>query len=140
MTTFFKSALLALSLGAAGLSASIPAASAAGLEYRFGGGENSIIIRDHNSDRDRGRQDWRRGHDDRRDGWGRDGGRRHGRHLDQGFCDPDRAIGKARSMGLHRARIVEANRRYVSVDGFNRGRRVEVTFANVWSCPVAGYR
>lgn len=141
MATVFKSAVLALSLAAAGLAVSAPAASAAGLEYRFGGADSSVIIRNHNSDRDHGRQDdWRRGRDDRRGDWSRDGGRHHGQHLAQGFCDPDRAIGKARSMGLHRARIADANRRYISVDGFNRGRHVEVRFGNVWSCPVAGYR
>ncbi|PWV97686.1 hypothetical protein DFR52_106210 [Hoeflea marina] len=144
MSRFLKSAILALSLAAAGLSAATPAASAAGLEYRFGGGESSVIIRGHDrgSDwgHDRDRDGERRRDRDDRGGWGRDGARHHGQHLAQGFCDPARAIDKARSMGLRRARVADASRRTLTVDGFRRGRLVEITFGNVWSCPVADYR
>ncbi|QKD02452.1 hypothetical protein [Mesorhizobium loti] len=70
----------------------------------------------------RHRRDERRD-DDRRDGWRRG-------------CSPDRALDKAERMGLHRARIVDVNRRTVKVMGRQDGDRVVIVFANERGCPV----
>jgi hypothetical protein len=51
-------------------------------------------------------------------------------------CSPDRALGKAERMGLHRARIVDVSRRTVKVAGRQNGDRVVVVFANERGCPV----
>ncbi|QPC88347.1 hypothetical protein GA830_17495 [Mesorhizobium sp. NBSH29] len=69
------------------------------------------------------RRDWRE--DRRGNGW---------RHA----CSPDRALDKAERMGLRRVRIVDVNRRTISVAGRSyRGRQV-VTFARAPRCPVVG--
>lgn len=70
----------------------------------------------------RHRRDERRD-DDRRDDWRRG-------------CSPDRALDKAERMGLHRARIVDVNRRTVKVMGRQDGDRVVIVFANERGCPV----
>jgi hypothetical protein len=69
-------------------------------------------------DEDYGRRDWRRDRDFRRG------------------CSPDRALDKAERMGLHRARIVDMNRRTVKVAGRQDGDRVVVVFANERGCPI----
>lgn len=51
-------------------------------------------------------------------------------------CSPDRALDKAERMGLHRARIVDVNRRTVKVMGRQDGDRVVIVFANERGCPV----
>ncbi|MBZ9676156.1 hypothetical protein [Mesorhizobium sp. ES1-1] len=68
------------------------------------------------------REDWRR------DDWRRDEWRRG--------CSPERALGKAERMGLHRVRILDVNRRTVKVAGRQYGDRVVVVFANERGCPV----
>ena len=70
--------------------------------------------------RDERRGDWR---DERRGEWRRG-------------CSPDRALDKAERMGLHRARIVDVNRRVVKVMGRQDGDRVVIVFANQRGCPV----
>lgn len=64
----------------------------------------------------------RRG-DERRDDWRRG-------------CSPDRALDKAERMGVHRARIIDVNRRTVKVMGRQDGDRVVIVFANDRGCPV----
>ncbi|PWV97688.1 hypothetical protein DFR52_106212 [Hoeflea marina] len=129
MNSFIKTALVALSLATAGLSVSAPAASAASIGISIDGSGASVqLVRDH------GRNDgWRRDHG-RRDDW-----RRHGPRRD-GICAPQRALNKARHMGVHRARVTDADRRIVKVRGVHRGHRVNVIFANARGCPVIGYR
>ena len=122
MNTFIKTALVALSLATAGLGVSAPAASAATVGISVGnGGAPVLLVRDH------GRHD--------RNGWNR-----HQRPQRHGFCSPQRALNKVQHMGVHRARVTDANRRIVKVRGVHRGHRVNVLFANVRGCPVVGYR
>ncbi|PWV99964.1 hypothetical protein DFR52_103165 [Hoeflea marina] len=123
MNSIIKSAFLALSLATAGLAVSAPAASAAGIELQLG--TNGVIIRDNN-----GRHDDRNRHN----GWN------NGRQQTRDACSPQRALNKAERMGVHRARLTDANRRTVTVRGVKRGHRVNVVFANTSSCPVLGSR
>lgn len=55
-------------------------------------------------------------------------------------CSPRRAVRKARRMGVHRARVVRANRRAVVVRGRSRGDRAVVRFARAPGCPVLAFR
>lgn len=55
-------------------------------------------------------------------------------------CAPRRAVRKARRMGVHRARVIRANRRAVVVAGRSRGDRVVVRFARAPRCPVLTFR
>ncbi|TIN91700.1 MAG: hypothetical protein E5Y06_26710 [Mesorhizobium sp.] len=71
---------------------------------------------------------YRHRRDERRDDWRGDGWRRG--------CSPDRALDKAERMGLHRARIVDNNRRVVKVMGRQYGDRVVIVFANERGCPI----
>ncbi|MFA6155141.1 hypothetical protein [Mesorhizobium sp.] len=71
--------------------------------------------------RDERRDEWRSV--ERRDEWRRG-------------CSPERALGKAQRMGLHRARILDVNRRTVKVMGRQDGDRIVIVFANERGCPV----
>jgi hypothetical protein len=75
-----------------------------------------------------GEDGYRHRRDERRDEWRRDEWRRG--------CSPERALGKAERMGLHRVRILDVNRRTVKVAGRQYGDRVVVVFANERGCPV----
>ena len=72
-----------------------------------------------------------------------DEGRRHGdRWREQGWrrgCSAERALDKADRMGLHRVRIVDEDRRTITVAGRQYGDRVTVTFGRGPHCPVLGY-
>jgi len=114
MFNVIKTATLSAMIGLSTLAA-IPVAHADSLYLGFGNGDDSFFRREHRRD-DR---DWRP--DDR--GWRR-------------FCSPDRALDKAERMGLHRARIVDINRRTVKVAGRQYGDRVLVVFANERGCPI----
>lgn len=129
MTSFLKKSLLAVVLGLGALTASVPAASAAGLDlavetvgYRSG----FLEVRDHDRDRRDGR--WDRRHD-RRD-------RHHGGWGGRGRCSPGLAVQKAREFGLRRARIADVSPRKVVVEGFRRGGYSRIVFANDRHCPV----
>jgi hypothetical protein len=121
MKTFIKTALVALSLAAAGLTVSAPAASAADARL-------TITV-------DSGRH---------HDMWSVAG--RHDRHRDRhwgrhdGRCSVERALNKARDMGLRRARVTEVNRRFVEVSGRRHGGHGRVVFANQSRCPVVAVR
>lgn len=117
MKTFIKTAFVALSLAAAGIAASAPAASAA--DARF------VITIDGG----------RHGGWDRHGDWGRHGGRDRG-----GECSIGRALDKAQSMGLRRARVTDVNRRFVEVSGRHRGDYGRIIFANDRRCPVVAVR
>ncbi|WP_417416223.1 hypothetical protein [Hoeflea sp.] len=123
MNTFIRNALAALVVATAGVAASAPAAHAGGVgfELSIGGHGGGIVIRDH----------------DRRGGWNRfEGHRGHGRSA----CKPQRAVQKARHMGVRRADVVRANNRRVVVQGVRHHRTVRVVFANQRNCPVISYR
>jgi hypothetical protein len=51
-------------------------------------------------------------------------------------CSPERAVNKAERMGLHRARLIDINRRTVKVAGRQYGDRVVIVFANERGCPI----
>lgn len=100
--------------------------------------------------RGRGGNDWDRGGPDRRggdddyhnDGYDRrwDDNRRdddrYERHVVR-FCSDNRALDKAERMGVRRAYIAIAGRRFVEVRGRNRdGRRVALSFGRAPGCPV----
>lgn len=138
MTTLFKKTILAAVLGLGALAASVPAASAAGLDvtidtvgYRNGflqvqgfEGDGEGWGRDGGRDRDRDRWDRR---NDRRHGgdWGR-----------RGRCSPDLAVAKARDFGMRRARVVDMSPRRVVVEGFRRGDYSRMIFINDRGCPT----
>ncbi|UVK41146.1 hypothetical protein LHFGNBLO_002707 [Mesorhizobium sp. AR10] len=102
---------------ALGTFAAIPAAHADSIYLGFGN-NNEPRVGVYSGDDDGYRRDHRR--DDR--GWRR--------------CSPERALGKAERMGLHRVRIVDVNRRTVKVAGRQYGDRVIVVFANQRGCPT----
>ncbi|MEP6565011.1 MAG: hypothetical protein ABJB10_07705 [Mesorhizobium sp.] len=115
MFNMIKTATLSAMIGLSTLAA-IPVAHADSLYLGFGNNDDDNIYRRHHRHDD---NDWRP--DDR--GWRR-------------FCSPERALDKAERMGLHRARIVDINRRTVKVAGRQDGDRVLVVFANERGCPV----
>lgn len=131
MKRFIRTTLAALTLAAAGLGASAPAANAGGVGFELSieGGGSGIVVRDHRRhgwDRYEGRRGWDRFEGHR--GW------------ERGFCRPGRALHKARHMGLRRAEIVRAGHRRVVVEGFRHHRPIRVAFANERHCPVIGWR
>lgn len=117
MKTLIKTALIALSLTAAGLAASATTASA-----RDNGGFSIVIGSG--------------GYDGRHAG----PGRHHRDMRNRVACSPRLAVQKARSMGFHRARVVDVDRRSVKVAGSRRGHRAGVIFANRRGCPVVAVR
>lgn len=136
MTTIFKKTLLAAVLGLGALTASVPAASAAGLSVTVepAGYRNGFLqVQDYDGGWDR--EDYRR---DRGDRWDRDRrpDRRHGDWGRRGRCSPELAIAKARDFGLRRARIVDMSPRRVVVEGFRRGDYRRIIFANERGCPA----
>lgn len=112
MRVVLSTAAVALSLGFA----SIPfgSASAQDLELHMGNNGPRVIMRDDcdpNYERCRDRDDYRR---DRRE-------ERRG-------CSPERALDKARRMGIHRARIERMGRRSIVVSGRSEGEWVSMRF------------
>jgi hypothetical protein len=59
---------------------------------------------------------------------------RHGRRE----CSPGEALNKAERMGLRRVRIVDTDRRSITVAGRAGGHREFVTFGRWGRCPVIG--
>jgi hypothetical protein len=53
-------------------------------------------------------------------------------------CTSERALFKARRMGVRHARIDYVNRREIGVIGRSHGERIYVTFARTRNCPVIG--
>ncbi|MBW3096057.1 hypothetical protein [Pseudohoeflea coraliihabitans] len=110
MLNFVKTTLVAVSLATAGMSASVAPAAASSFSFSFGVGPGY-----HSSH-------WRAPRPAR------------------GYCAPNKALRKARRMGIRHARIVRANRRVVKVAGRSRGHRVQAVFANTRRCPVIARR
>jgi hypothetical protein len=127
MFTVFETAAIA---GLVSLTA-LAAVPAKADDLRFGDRDARFGIYQGDSNRmhypDRYRDDYR---DDYRDEY-RDEYRR-------GRCTPERALYKARQIGVHRARIDDVSRRTISVVGRSRGELVYITFARAPSCPIVG--
>ena len=122
------SALIAL-----GTLAAIPATSAQaeGLYLNFGGnGDARFGVYVGDDDRRWHRRD-RYDRHDRRGRWER----RHVRRQ----CTANRALNKAERMGIRRARIVDIDRRSITVRGRKWGDRVTVDFGRAPNCPVIGW-
>ncbi|MCY0096087.1 hypothetical protein [Hoeflea ulvae] len=131
MTNPIRTALAALVVAAAGIAASAPAANAGGIgfELSIGGPSGAIVVRDHDR-----RGGWNRFEGHRNDRWNR--GHRGGRSA----CKPQRAVSKARHMGVRRAEVIRANHNRVVVAGVRHHRSVRVVFANDRNCPVISVR
>lgn len=129
-----KTAALSAVIGFSTL-ATVPATAQEGLYLHLGQGQPRVGVYIEDGYRDGGRWDNRNdGRWDNRDD-GRWGGRPgHGRWDRR--CTPDRALDKADRMGLRRARIVDVNRRSITVSGRKYGERVAITFARAPNCPV----
>lgn len=118
-----------------GALAALPAAAQAdGLYLNFGGRDDSRVGV-YSGDRDDGVRHW---HRDRKHA---DRGRRHRKERwqrrERNQCSPGHALDKAERMGLHRARVVDVNRRTIRVAGRKFNNRVTVMFANERGCPIA---
>lgn len=64
---------------------------------------------------------------------------RHGHRYDRRDarrCSPQRALHKAARHGVRRARVVDVDRRTITVVGRKWGERVRVTFSRAPHCPV----
>lgn len=133
MTRILKKTILAAVLGLGALTASVPAASAAGISVTIDnvGYRNGFLqVQDY----DGGWERERRGRD--RDRWDDRRDRRHGDWGRRGRCSPDLAIAKARDFGMRRARIVDMSPRRVVVEGFRRGDYSRMVFINDRGCPI----
>ena len=112
MTNILVKTGLAALVAISGLGATASTAAAASPEFR-------IFVQ----------HDWDH-RDHRRDRWERPRRDRGGR------CDPWLAQEKASRMGLRRARVVDVDRRTVTVVGRDRHGRDRIVFANDRGCPV----
>lgn len=133
MTSILKKTILAAVLGLGALTASVPAASAAGLSVTIDnvGYRNGFLqVQDY----DGGWDGERRGRD--RDRWDDRRDRRHGDWGRRGRCSPGLAIDKARDFGMRRARVVDMSPRRVVVEGFRRGEYRRMVFINDRGCPI----
>ena len=125
MLTKLKTAILAGMIGLTGLAA-LPA-QADSLYLGFGHRNDDARFGVYLGDNGRSYRD-----DD--DDWRRDQWRESRRR-----CSPDRALEKARDMGIRRARIDYVGQRRIGVVGRQHGDWVSVTFARARGCPVIGY-
>jgi len=114
-----KTAALSALIGL-GVIAAIPAtAQADNIYLNYGNGQSGFGVQIGDYDR----VDYRR-HDRRRDD------RRYRE------CTPNRALEKAERNGVRRARVVDVNRRTITVAGRKWGERIHMTFARAPHCPV----
>lgn len=116
MKNAIKTAALAAFLGLGALVSAPAAAEADGLYLNFG--------RQHDS-----RFGIYAGDRDARHEWRRD---RHRRHA----CTARQALGKARHMGVRRARIADEGRRTIKVAGRSHDGRVVIVFRRAPGCPI----
>jgi len=121
MFSKLKTAALSAMIGFATLAASPAGAQAEGLYLNYGAGHNGFGLGVQVGDYDRADYRGRYHHDDRRGGWG---------------CTPWRAVDKAERYGVRRARVVDVNRRTITVAGRKWGDHVRMTFGRAPSCPI----
>lgn len=133
-----KTAALSALIGVSTLAAIPASAQADGLYLNLGQGQPRVGVYVQDGNRDNGRWDNRNNGrwDDRNDG--RWGGRPDDGRWNRN-CTPDRALDKADRMGVRRARIVDVNRRTITVSGRKYGERIAVSFARAPNCPVVRY-
>jgi hypothetical protein len=112
MLKFIKASAVCAVLGIAGL-AGAPAQADA-LYIGTGHSGLRVVVRDHDGPR------WH--------------GRRHYRPVR--FCTTERAIGKARRMGVRRARVAYQNRSVIAVRGHDRRGRITLAFGRSANCPL----
>lgn len=117
MITKLKTAALSALIGLGAITAVPATAQAEGVYLNYGSGHHSgvgigVQIGDY---------DYR---DYRRD-----------RHHFRG-CSPERALNKAERYGVRRARVVDVDRRTITVAGRKWGDRVRLTFARAPNCPI----
>lgn len=118
MITKLKAAALSALIGLGAIAALPAAAQAEGVYLNYGSHHGGIGVQIGDFDR----VDYRRGrHYDRRDYRG---------------CTPNRAVDKAERYGVRRARVIDVDRRTITVAGRKWGERVRMTFARAPSCPV----
>jgi hypothetical protein len=108
--TVARSALLSAMVGL-GTLAAVPAAQADGLYLNYGG-RNNAEFGLHVGEHRHGVRNWHRA------------------------CTPQRALSKAKRMGLWRARVVDVGRHTIKVAGRKYNERVVVVFGRDRSCPV----
>lgn len=115
-----KTAILSAVIGLGTLAAIPATAQADGLYLNYGGRHSGVGVGVHIGDYDR--VDYRWGHRyDRRD---------------YRRCTPHRAVNKAERFGVRRARVVDVDRRTITVAGRKWGDRVRMTFGRAPHCPV----
>jgi hypothetical protein len=125
MSNILVKAALAIVVGFSSFAATMPVASAAGIEASI---ETVGYRNGFQGDHERGRD---------RDGYRqRDRDRHHGNAGRRGHCSPWQAVEKAREHGLRRARVAHVTPRKVVVDGVRFHRQVSIAFANARHCPV----
>ena len=119
MINKFRTAALSALIGLGALAAMPSAAQADGLYLNYGG-NGSVGVGIHIGDHDR--VDYRKRH----------------RHDDRHFraCTPHRAANKAERYGVRRVRVVDVDRRTITVSGRKWGERVRMTFGRAAHCPV----
>jgi len=120
MITKLKTAALSILIGFGAIAAMPPSAQAEGIYLNYGSG--------HKGGAGFGMQVGDRDRFDRRD-------YRHHRR-DMRGCTPNRAVDKAERYGVRRARVVDVDRRTITVAGRKWGERVRMTFARSPNCPV----
>jgi hypothetical protein len=113
MLKFIKVSAVCAVLGIAALAGGAPAQADA---LYFGTGHNGlrVVVRDHDGPR-----------------WNNN---RHYRPVR--FCSTDRALDKARRMGVRRAHVAYQNRSVIGVKGYDRRGRIMLTFGRSASCPL----
>jgi hypothetical protein len=114
MITKLKTVALSALIGFGAIAAVPATAQAEGLYLNYGGSHHGVGIGVHIGDR----YDYR--HD-----------RRYNR-----FCTPDRAVNKAERFGVRRARVIDVDRRTITVAGRKYGDRVRMTFGRSPNCPI----
>ncbi|MVA97069.1 hypothetical protein GN330_07380 [Nitratireductor sp. CAU 1489] len=118
MFNFIKTAALASLIGFGAIGASSTSALADGISIGIGGAGGHVSMRFGD-----GGRHWRGGRDFRRPA-----------------CTTQRAVRKARRMGVRRAHVVRANHRVIKIRGRKFGHRVNVVFARAPRCPIVAMR